>query len=675
MKYYYEVALPLNLQKNLIYFSDQKFLPGESVKVSLRNKTYLAVILKPACLKSGELKKRSFKIKPILSKNSLCPRLSPARLKWLFWLSDYYQHSLGMVIHLSFPSYRPPVRKNKKQEAFRLQDTDFCKNRDSLNPKNPPLNLIKPSLTKEQKLCLKNIAGQGEKGFSVHLLHGVTGSGKTEIYFRLIEPCLKEQKSALILVPEIALTPQHTERFSCRFPSQVACLHSGLSPKQKYLEWRKLVLGEKKILIGARSALFCPLPRLSWIIVDEEHESSFKQEEKLKYHARDSAVALAKFLNIPLLLSSATPSLESCYNAQKGKYIYHRLKSRVFKTPPPRLEVVDMKKEEKSHFLPKCLSNTLYQALKSNLENKKQSALFLNRRGESAFVFCLRCGRSLYCLNCDISLTQHQSNHLLCHYCGFREEQPESCLKCGGELCSFGVGTAGLQKDLELLFPTARILRADRDAVKNHKEWEEVLKKIEDRSADILIGTQMIAKGLDFPGLTLMGLILADQGLNYPDFRAKEKNFQLITQVAGRSGRRKETGRVILQSFNPSHPVMEELIKGDYQAFVKRELKEREKRGWPPFGRLTLLRVESLSEVRARSACFKIQDRLKNIKGLTILGPAPAPLKRLISRYRYHLLLKSGGPALLKKAEKALLTFKSPSAVELIINKDPVNMF
>ena len=545
MKYYYEVALPLNLQKNLIYFSDQKLFPGESVKLSLRNKIYSAVILKPVDLRSGPLskKKKPFKIKPILSKDPLRPRLSTARLKWLFWLADYYQHSLGLVIHLSFPSYRPPAVKSKKPPSL---PTSLTPKESTFKPSSK-----KPPLTKEQALCLKGITSQGLKGFSAHLLHGVTGSGKTEIYFRLIEPCLREQKSALILVPEIALTPQHIERFSFRFPSEVAFLHSDLSPKQKYLEWQKAVSGEKKILIGARSALFCPLPRLSWIIIDEEHESSFKQEEKLKYQARDSAVVLAKLLNIPVLLSSATPSLESCYNVQKGKYLCHQLKSRVFKTPPPKMELVDMKKQEQAHTLPKYLSNVLFQALKSNLENQKQSALFLNRRGESAFVFCRACGKSLSCLNCDISLTRHQLRHLVCHYCGFREEQPESCPHCGGDLACFGLGTAGLQKDLSTLFPTARILRADRDAVKNHKEWQEILKKIEEKQADILIGTQMIAKGLDFPGLNLMGLILADQGLNYPDFRAKEKSFQLITQVAGRTGRRKEPGRVILQSFKP----------------------------------------------------------------------------------------------------------------------------
>ncbi len=663
-KYYYEAALSLALKNHLIYSSEQLFQAGESVIVPLKNKNYSAVILKQVPGPKGG----SFVVRPILSKNSERARLSSSRLAWLCWLAEYYQHPLGPVLHLSFPPLSSGVRGKKKTVHSLLAKED---------PEDIKTHFKKPLLTKEQKKCIKEIQAGGTEKFQVHLLHGVTGSGKTEIYFRLIEPALKQAKSVLILVPEIALTPQHIQRFSLRFPGQVACFHSGLSPKQKHLQWKAVLKEDKKILIGPRSVLFCPLPRLSWIIVDEEHESHFKQEEKLKYHGRDSAVYLGKCLNIPVVLSSATPSLESWWNAQEGKYTYHRLSKRVFEVALPPVEVVDMRKEQKS-FLPRWLSLPLYGALKECLERKEQTALFLNQRGESPYVFCSSCSYRFSCANCDIALTQHQSSHLLCHYCGFREEKPDVCPECGeGALFSFGVGTAALQKELKDLFPTACIVRADRDEVKTHKQWAEILERVEKKAVDILIGTQMIAKGLDFPGLSLVGVVLADQGLNCPDFRSAEKSFQLITQVAGRAGRRQQTGRVILQSYNPSHPVIKDLMLGDYKKFAAQELKKRKKYTYPPFGKLALVRVQSPSSSSARKAALNIRDRLKNIKGLIILGPAPAPHFRLINKYRYHLLLKSPRPVFLKQAGALILNMNFPSkrpSVQIYFNRDPVYM-
>lgn len=657
--YYYEVALSLALKKNLIYSSEEILEQGTSVYVEVKNKKTSAVILRE--IKPPQ--KSSFKIKSILSIDGERKKISSSRMKWLFWLAEYYQYNLGSVVHLSFP----PLVKNKKSH---IKISENIKKKE---------NVQRPVLTVEQKKCLKEINSQKNKGFRVHLLHGVTGSGKTEVYFRLIEPALEQRKSVLILVPEIALTPQHIERFSLCFPDQVACFHSGLTPKEKYLQWMSVLKGEKKILIGPRSALFCPLPRLSWIIVDEEHESHFKQEEKLKYHGRDAAVYLGKCLDIPVVLASATPSLESWWNAKRGKYIYHSLKKRVFDTSVPTIKVVDMKQPQNiSKDLPYWLSLPLYKALRKSLEQKEQSALFLNRRGESSHVFCPRCSYSFSCVNCDISLTQHQSSHLLCHYCGFRIEKPTSCPECKAEeLFSFGVGTASLQKELKNLFPKASVLRADRDEIKNHKQWAEILNRMEKKEVDILVGTQMIAKGLDFPHLNLVGLILADQGLNHPDFRSGEKSFQLITQMAGRSGRRKQMGRVFLQSYNPSHPVIEAVTKGSYEHFAEEELVYRKKYDYPPFGKLVLIRVQSVSSARALYVIKRIKSRLKNLKDFKILGPAPAPYFRLRNKYRYHLLIKSSHFRDWKQAytlifEKMNLS-KAP-AVQIHINPDPVNM-
>ncbi len=654
--YHYEVALPLALNKNLIYASSEVFELGTSVFVRLKNQKMRGVVLR-----GNDVKEKSFKVKPILSRDESRETLSPSRLKWLLWLSEYYQHSPGMVIHLSFP---PPGKTISKVSSLPEKESS----------KSPFLSVKKNTLTAEQKNCLQQIQQYPENQFRTHLLHGVTGSGKTEIYFHLIEPALRQGKSVLVLVPEIALTPQHIKRFSLRFPDLVACFHSGLSPKEKRFQWKDLLKGRKKILIGPRSALFCPLPDMAWIIVDEEHESHFKQEEKLKYHARDSAVYLGKCLNIPVVLASATPSLESWQNVRLGKYVYHGLKKRVFNTPLPQVEVVDMKKT-KNQFLPFWLSEELYQALKSALKNQEQSALFLNRRGESSYVFCSVCGKCFSCANCDISLTQHQESHLLCHYCGFREEKPSFCPDCGAEkIFSFGVGTASLQKDLKNLFPKARIQRADRDEVKTHKEWESVLLRVEKREVDIIVGTQMIAKGLDFPHLNLVGFILADQGLNWPDFRSAEKSFHLLTQMTGRSGRRKKMGQALLQSYNPSHWVIKAMKKGSYEEFAEEELKYRKKHLYPPFGKLSLVRAEALSASKAYQSALKVRDHLKNLKGLTILGPAPAPHFRLRNKYRYHLLLKSVDSSKIKQAGLMIQEI-NPSRVRISVNRDPVYMF
>ena len=666
--YYYEVALCLALKRNLIYSSDRVFHRGDCVFVSLRSRKWPAVILKEVAYPIKE----SFKIKPILSEDKERVQLSANRLKWLFWLAEYYQHDPGPVVHLSFPPQRTKIRAKPSSSSY------FTYSPEPVSLK--PALSHKPVLTQEQKKCLEEIQAYREKEFRVHLLHGVTGSGKTEIYFRLIEPALRQGKSILILVPEISLTPQHINRFSLRFPGQVACFHSGLSPKEKHKQWMSVLKGDKKILIGPRSALFCPLPRLSWIIVDEEHESHFKQEEKLKYHGRDAAVYLGKCLNIPVVLASATPSLESWWNAQTGKYIYHCLKKRVFETSPPQLEVVDMKKEKnRESTLPYWLSRKMHEALKQSLERKEQVALFLNRRGESTYVFCPACAYHFSCANCDISLTQHKGCHLLCHYCGFREEKPAACPHCGREeFFSFGVGTALLEKELHSLFPSACIVRADRDEVKTDKQWAEILGRIERKEVDILIGTQMIAKGLDFPYLNLVGLVLADQGLSQPDFRSAEKSFQLITQMAGRSGRRKTAGRVILQTYNPSHPVIKAVEKGDYEQFANQELSQRKQYIYPPFGKLSLVRTQSVSSSSALRVAVQIQKQLKQIKNLIVLGPAPAPHFRLRNKYRYHLLLKSSRPEPLNQAGSIVLNLASSSKtppVQIHINKDPVYMF
>ncbi len=656
--YHYEVALSRAIKKNLIY-SYPKLLPlGCLVQAPLRGSIVPAVVIKKLTPF-----KPDFTVRQLISAQTQLPALSPKRLSWLRWIADYYHYHLGSVIHLSFPYFLPKKLVSLKANTEVLPSTKG------------------PKLTLEQQKCVTDILKK-EDTFQVHFIHGVTGSGKTEIFFRLIAPALKNNQSALILVPEIALTPQHIRRFSERFPGQVACVHSGMSAKEKTTAWTNMLYRKKNILIGPRSALFCPLPNLSWIILDEEHETHFKQEEKCKYHARDTAIMLAQFLNIPIVLASATPSLESWWNIAKGKYHYHQLKKRVFQTPMPGLTLVDRRKKitastPPEDTLPWWLSPDLHKEITRALKNKEQVALFLNRRGEGFFVFCPACGFRFCCPHCDISLTPHAKTHLVCHYCAWRMEQAQTCPQCQHEtLLSFGLGTEQVQKDMKKLFPKARIKRADRDKIKNHTEWVEKVNQMENKQIDILIGTQMIAKGLDFPALTVVGILLADLGLNRPDFRAEEKSFHLLTQIAGRAGRRNTPGKVILQSYNPKHPVLQAVIKGDYEEFAKQELKKREKYHYPPFTKLMLIRSQAEDAPKALEAAVRIKDHLQSIKNLIILGPAPAPIFRLRNKYRYQLLLKSRKPEALHLAGKHInaQAFAQPFSVQVHINRDPIHL-
>ena len=626
----YQVAAPRFLNHPLVYSSEEKLNLGRVVSVNIRGKDEVGVIL-DECSHPPK-----FKVKPISYSfdQTVYPPISSQRIRWLKWMSYYYQYSIGLVA-----SHCLPPKTGKTKTSSYLEQNPAGGEQDLFSA---ILKAKKPKLTLCQEQCLKEIGNCNKKGFRVHLLHGVTGSGKTEVFFRLIEPAILQSKSVLVLVPEIALTPQHLKRFSDRFPGLAVGFHSAMTPAEKRKKWSMLLSGEKRILIGPRSALFCPLPRLSWIIVDEEHESHFKQEEKFRYHARDSAIYLGKCLDIPVVLSSATPSIESWWNAKKGKYLYHRMSTRVFHSSMPKCKVVDMRENAKEDEKPAYwLSKELTAAIKQCLKQRKQAALFLNRRGESRFTFCAACGYSFVCPNCDVSLTQHRKLHLVCHYCDWRMEKPKCCPACHhSPLKSTGLGTQSVQNKLKELFPKANIVRADRDEVRSYKEWEDMVGKLEKGEIDILVGTQMIAKGLDFPNLNLVGLILADQGLSFPDFRASEKCYQLLTQMSGRSGRgKKDPGEVILQTYNPQGQIVQ--LMGNYSAFINLELEKRKMFSYPPFVKLALVRVQSLDLAQALKGVSHIEASLKQtFPRVSILGPAPSSLFRLKNKYRYHLMIK-----------------------------------
>lgn len=475
------------------------------------------------------------------------------------------------------------------------------------------------------------------------LLHGVTGSGKTEIYLQAISNVLQDGKQAIVLVPEISLTPQTLERFRKRFGSQIAVLHSHLSLGERYDQWRKIREGKVNIVIGARSALFAPLPNLGIIIIDEEHESSYKQEENPKYHARAVARKRVELVGGILVLGTATPSIETYYRAQTGDYIYTQLSSRVDDRPLPEVEVVDMRLElqqgNRSVF-----STGLVQAIEDRLDKGEQTILFLNRRGFSTFVLCRECGLVLNCPHCAVSLTYHSKGNLLkCHYCHYQEKVPDICPRCQSRYIRyFGTGTQKVEEELYKKFPHARILRMDMDTTRKKDAHKEMLGKFAAREVDILLGTQMIAKGLDFPLVTLVGVITADTLLNFSDFRGAEKTFQLLTQVAGRAGRGNLVGKVIVQTYCPDHYSITSAQQHDFLAFYQQEIEYRRQLEYPPFSYLANIIIKGEEEKITIDKAEKIAHQLRLlVQDTQILGPIPAPLSKIKKQYRWQLILKN----------------------------------
>ncbi|WP_175638851.1 primosomal protein N' [Metabacillus schmidteae] len=500
------------------------------------------------------------------------------------------------------------------------------------------------SLNSEQQHAIAPILSSVENNeHHVFLMYGVTGSGKTEVYLQSIEAVLKNGKEAIVLVPEISLTPQMVNRFKGRFGSKVAVLHSGLSTGEKYDEWRKIQRKEVQLVVGARSAIFAPFENLGMIIIDEEHESSYKQEENPRYHARDVAIYRAKFHQCPVVLGSATPTLETFARAQKDVYKLLTLKERVNKRSMPSVEIIDMREELRSGNRT-MFSTSLIEKLTDRLEKNEQSVLFLNKRGYSSFVMCRDCGFVIQCPHCDISLTYHRfGQQLKCHYCGHEESMPNVCPECQSEhIRFFGTGTQRVEEELLKVLPEARIIRMDVDTTGRKGAHEKLLTKFGNKEADILLGTQMIAKGLDFPDVTLVGVLTADTMLHLPDFRAAEKTFQLMTQVSGRAGRHELPGEVIIQTYTPENYSIQLASKYDYDSFYEHEMFLRKSHGYPPYFFLALVTVSHPEITKVVSVTDKIVQFLRrNVSNETkILGPVASPIPRINDRYRYQCMVK-----------------------------------
>ncbi|MBN2416172.1 primosomal protein N' [bacterium] len=518
------------------------------------------------------------------------------------------------------------------------QEVDRTPYRDHDVPEAAPL-----TLSEDQQRVFGTISAGLQSGrFGVYLIHGVTASGKTQVYIEAVRETLKQGRTALILIPEISLTPQAVQRYRSAFGDQVAILHSRMSMGERFDSWRMIKEGQYRIALGPRSAVFAPLPDLGLIVIDEEHDGSYKQSDPApRYHARDTAVMRAHLNNATVILGSATPSLESYHNAVSGKYTLCELQRRIDETEMPLVTLVDLNEEEE---IPsgRVLSEILIQRIGERLDQGEQVMLLQNRRGYSTLLQCRECGAVAKCRDCDISLTFHQYDNVLkCHYCGYRQRADGRCRECGGETIKFqGAGTQRVQEALNTIFPDARILRMDQDSTGRKGAHDRIIRAFEAGKADILLGTQMIAKGHDFSAVNLVGIISADTGIHFPDFRAGERTFQLLTQTAGRAGRRDRRGEVVIQTRVIDHPVITLARTHDFIAFYKREMAQRRELVYPPWGRMALIRLKGGNEAAVQKAAATLRERLPGAPGMTILGPVPCPIARIKQLFRYQIILR-----------------------------------
>ncbi len=501
-------------------------------------------------------------------------------------------------------------------------------------------------LNSEQRVVFDGIVNSQN---NLSLIHGITGSGKTEIYLQLVEEMLQRGKNSIILVPEISLTPQTTDRFVGRFGNQVAILHSKLTQHERFDQWRRIKSGEYNIVIGARSALFAPFNNLGLIVIDEEHENTYKSSNNPKYSTVEVAKKIVELEGTRLVLGTATPSVETYYKAKYGEFQLYELRNRATRNSLPSIRIVDMRNElqegNRSIF-----SRDLYNEMEKTLKDRNQLILFLNRRGYTGFITCRSCGYVAKCNNCDISLTYHRStNRLRCHYCGETHAVPTSCPSCGSSYFkSFGIGTERVEEETRKLFPNARVSRMDSDNIKTRDDYEIALESMKKKEIDILIGTQMISKGLDFPSVTLVGIIAADTTLNLPDFRAPERTFQLITQVAGRAGRGEVEGNVILQTYNPEHYSITAAMDNNYKEFFRSELDLRREFGYPPYKEIATVTLFGRNNQKVMDSIEKSSSALidlvreSGLMDIEVLGPNPAPLEKINNNYRWQILLKFG---------------------------------
>lgn len=609
-------------------------------------------------------KSRIANIKPIQGIIEPEPFINEEILKLTRWLADYYFCSWGEAIEATVPGI---LRKGKTAIRTKLEPEE----------KNTKTSFhLMPTL--EQNKAIKAIKDTLIKNkYETFLLYGITGSGKTEVYLQTIAQALNLGKSSIVLVPEISLTPQTVEWFKARFGPEVAVWHSRLKGSERYIQWKKIKEGKARIVVGARSAVFSPVKNLGLIIIDEEHENTYKQEDVPRYNTQEVATQRVLLNNAVLILGSATPSLESYYNVVTKKYKLIRLTERIKKRDLPKVEIIDMRREFKGPRGKTVLfSRILEERIRYALSQKEQVILFLNRRGFSTFISCPKCGFTLRCRHCEVSLVYHYaSQKLICHYCNYSVEPPQICPKCRGNyLRYFGLGTEKIESEAHRLFPQARIARLDTDITAKRGMENQILNDFKNRKIDILIGTQMIAKGLDFPLVTLVGVISADTALNLPDFRASERTFNLLTQVAGRAGRGKSPGLVLVQTYNPTHYAVFKSRTHDYLGFYKKEIKFRKELKLPPFTHITKLTIRSKNSELASETANKLVKLVKEglPNKISVVGPAPAVIAKVRGFFCWDVMLKAKQSEAITTFLKARLKkFKKSSKIKLTVDVDP----
>ncbi len=711
---------------------------GCCVKVPLGSRSAIGYVI--------ELKKKheielNFKIKTLTAVIKDYPFFAAEQLKWFSWIANYYSTNLATVLETAIPavaaesqielivnftkpeklprglkareiieflSSQPlpyPLKNLSKKfagssqaiknfKAHNIIKTEFVESPEDPVALSTSENL---KLTKHQAIAASHISSCIEENeFKTFLLHGVTGSGKTEVYIQAAQKALAAGRGVLILVPEISLTPQLIERFSSRLNQPIAILHSAVHKNKRWQAWKNLSLGKNLVCLGARSAIFAPIKNLGLIIVDEEHDGSYKQNEGFRYHGRDIAVMRGKFANCPVVLGSATPSLETLLNANSKRYQYLSLPHRPFERSQASLEIIDLNKISLKKMPSKTISPALHQALSENLAKGEQSFLLYNRRGFASYLQCQVCSEAAYCPNCSVTFTYHSAkNSLVCHYCGLSQIVPKYCSKCpmpSGEtapdniplMIDRGAGTEKAAEEVQQLFPEARVERLDRDTVSSTEELVEILNKVKSNECQILVGTQMIAKGHDIPNVTLVGVLDCDVGLHMPDFRASERVFNLITQVAGRAGRGTLQGRVLLQTRRPKDPVLQYAVKDHYLGFAEHELLKRQELNYPPFGKLLRIVISdadlSIAKNASETIAAVLMKESHRFNNPVCLGPAACPIERLRGLYRFHILLKNPSSMALSQLTKYLkevyekLSRGSYRNLRVTFDMDPLEM-
>ncbi len=740
---YVEAALPVPLRRSFTYRLPEEMRGGIKLGARLllpfgrRNLTGYAVGLHIDLPPGIEIDES--KIKDVIEMTDHEPLITPEILKLTQWTAVYYASFWGEMLKAALPAgINSEKVRPKRRKAVRLISTVTDDEEKQLTDQQQwivdlitanggkmlftdvieqadvgasPINTLAKrgivevyvqdvmrdplsgadfpdrddfTLTDEQQTALDAIATaiKNDGVFKAFLLHGVTGSGKTEVYIRAMRFALDAGRSAMMLVPEIALTPVFSRRLRTVFGSDVAILHSNLSPGERFDEWRRIRRGDARIVIGTRSAVFAPLENIGLVIVDEEHDSSYRQHESPFYHARDVAVMRTHLAGAVVVLGSATPAMESFYNAQTGKYTYLHLPERIGGLGLAEAQLIDMREVFKHAGKDVALSTELLEAIKATHVKGEQVIILLNRRGFSQFVLCRTCGETLKCKNCDITLTFHRgSNKLLCHYCNYREKVPKLCPHCESIYLYFvGEGTENIADQLTKKFPTLRIARVDRDTMTRKGEIDDVLLKFAAGGLDMLVGTQMIAKGHDFPNVTLVGVISVDIGLGLPDLRSAERTFQLITQVAGRSGRGTRAGKVLIQTYYPEHYALRHAREQNYEGFYKEEIKFRERLGYPPFFVLASIMIKHRDHVYASKNANILRrslDAANSARHARILGPAPASLSRLKNEYRLQIIIKAVSRRSLRETLDIAISDAETHGCDLRtvnVEIDPVNL-